>query len=77
MAQFLLVVTDDVTTKVGDIRVSGSLFLLHSLHRCRVLSELHKATHRPTPTAVALKRILMHNEKEGMLTTPLREIRIT
>lgn len=29
-----------------------------------------------TGTAVALKRILMHNEKEGMPVTALREIKI-
>ncbi|KAF8504027.1 kinase-like domain-containing protein [Gautieria morchelliformis] len=50
----------DVTTKVGE----------------GTFGEVHKATHRPTSTAVALKRILMHNEKEGMPITALREIRI-
>jgi serine/threonine-protein kinase BUR1 len=47
-----------------------------SLRLIRVCSEVHKATYRPTATPVALKRILMHNEKEGMPITALREIRI-
>ncbi|KAI0698061.1 kinase-like domain-containing protein [Cerioporus squamosus] len=38
--------------------------------------EVHKAQHRVNGTAVALKRILMHNEKEGMPVTALREIKI-
>ena len=29
-------------------------------------SEVHKAKHKETNEAVALKRILMHNEKEGV-----------
>ncbi|KAH9941132.1 Pkinase-domain-containing protein [Epithele typhae] len=37
--------------------------------------EVHKAKHRRHGT-VALKRILMHNEKEGMPVTALREIKI-
>ena len=39
-------------------------------------SEVHKAVHKPTGNLVALKRILMHNEKEGMPVTALREIKI-
>ncbi|KAJ7138530.1 kinase-like domain-containing protein [Mycena crocata] len=38
--------------------------------------EVHKALHTATRTQVALKRILMHNEKEGMPVTALREIKI-
>ncbi|EMD34688.1 hypothetical protein CERSUDRAFT_140279 [Gelatoporia subvermispora B] len=38
--------------------------------------EVHKAVHRVKGNAVALKRILMHNEKEGMPVTALREIKI-
>ncbi|KZT00647.1 Pkinase-domain-containing protein [Laetiporus sulphureus 93-53] len=38
--------------------------------------EVHKAVHRTKGNAVALKRILMHNEKEGMPVTALREIKI-
>jgi len=38
--------------------------------------EVHKAIHRTKKTMVALKRILMHNEKEGMPVTALREIKI-
>ncbi|KAK7018986.1 kinase-like domain-containing protein [Favolaschia claudopus] len=38
--------------------------------------EVHKAVHTATGRAVALKRILMHNEKEGMPVTALREIKI-
>lgn len=37
---------------------------------------MHKAVHREKGHAVALKRILMHNEKEGMPITALREIKI-
>lgn len=39
-------------------------------------SEVHKAVQVSTGRAVALKRILMHNEKEGMPVTALREIKI-
>lgn len=49
---------------------------LPSVRRYCLVSEVHKATHRPTSTSVALKRILMHNEREGMPITALREIRI-
>ncbi|KAJ7791961.1 kinase-like domain-containing protein [Mycena olivaceomarginata] len=38
--------------------------------------EVHKAVHTASGRAVALKRILMHNEKEGMPVTALREIKI-
>ncbi|KZT68342.1 Pkinase-domain-containing protein [Daedalea quercina L-15889] len=38
--------------------------------------EVHKAVHREKGYIVALKRILMHNEKEGMPVTALREIKI-
>ncbi|KAF5390091.1 hypothetical protein D9757_003869 [Collybiopsis confluens] len=38
--------------------------------------EVHKAVRKSTGTHVALKRILMHNEKEGMPVTALREIKI-
>ncbi|TCD68853.1 serine/threonine protein kinase, CMGC, CDC2/CDK sub [Steccherinum ochraceum] len=38
--------------------------------------EVHKARNRETGSMVALKRILMHNEKEGMPVTALREIKI-
>ena len=41
-----------------------------------VCREVHKAIRKTTGTAVALKRILMHNEKEGMPVTALREIKI-
>ncbi|KIK70229.1 hypothetical protein GYMLUDRAFT_34719 [Collybiopsis luxurians FD-317 M1] len=38
--------------------------------------EVHKAIQKATGKLVALKRILMHNEKEGMPVTALREIKI-
>ncbi|KAI0684211.1 kinase-like domain-containing protein [Cytidiella melzeri] len=38
--------------------------------------EVHKAIHKQKGHSVALKRILMHNEKEGMPVTALREIKI-
>lgn len=50
----------DIATKVGE----------------GTFGEVHKAVHRPTTTQVALKRILMHNEKEGMPITAIREIKI-
>ncbi|CAO3635833.1 unnamed protein product [Cunninghamella blakesleeana] len=39
-------------------------------------SEVHKARNRFTGQLVALKRILMHNEKEGVPITAIREIKI-
>ncbi|KII91253.1 hypothetical protein PLICRDRAFT_105189 [Plicaturopsis crispa FD-325 SS-3] len=50
----------EVTTKLGE----------------GTFGEVHKAIQRSTNRAVALKRILMHNEKEGMPVTALREIKI-
>lgn len=38
--------------------------------------EVHKARHRPSGCVVALKKILLHNEKEGFPVTALREIKI-
>ncbi|KAL0076285.1 hypothetical protein J3Q64DRAFT_1772769 [Phycomyces blakesleeanus] len=38
--------------------------------------EVHKARHRDTGQLVALKRILMHNAKEGLPITAMREIKI-
>jgi serine/threonine protein kinase len=38
--------------------------------------EVHKAVQSRSGKVVALKRILMHNEKEGMPVTALREIKI-
>lgn len=38
--------------------------------------EVHKAVQIKTGAVVALKRIMMHNEKEGMPVTALREIKI-
>ncbi|KAG6890024.1 hypothetical protein C0992_003246 [Termitomyces sp. T32_za158] len=50
----------DVTTKLGE----------------GTFGEVHKAIQKETGRHVALKRILMHNEKEGMPVTALREIKI-
>ncbi|KAF8434800.1 kinase-like domain-containing protein [Boletus edulis BED1] len=50
----------NVTTKVGE----------------GTFGEVHKAVQISTGRAMALKRILMHNEKEGMPVTALREIKI-
>ncbi|KAF8067735.1 kinase-like domain-containing protein [Lyophyllum atratum] len=50
----------EVTTKLGE----------------GTFGEVHKAIHKETGNIVALKRILMHNEKEGMPVTALREIKI-
>ncbi|CAG8444370.1 3755_t:CDS:2 [Diversispora eburnea] len=38
--------------------------------------EVHKGIHKKTNKVVALKRILMHNEKEGIPITAIREIKI-
>ncbi|KAI9315011.1 kinase-like domain-containing protein [Dichotomocladium elegans] len=38
--------------------------------------EVHKGLHKSTGDVVALKRILMHNEKEGIPITAIREIKI-
>ncbi|OMJ10225.1 Serine/threonine-protein kinase bur1 [Smittium culicis] len=38
--------------------------------------EVHKAIHKKTGRLVALKRVLMHNEKEGIPITAIREIKI-
>ena len=53
-----------------------SYSFLPELRTDGLLREVHKAKHRPTSKLVALKRILMHNEKEGMPVTALREIKI-
>ncbi|KAF8880072.1 kinase-like domain-containing protein [Infundibulicybe gibba] len=50
----------EVTTKLGE----------------GTFGEVHKAIQKATGKVVALKRILMHNEKEGMPVTALREIKI-
>lgn len=50
----------DVTTKLGE----------------GTFGEVHKAIQKATKRVVALKRIMMHNEKEGMPVTALREIKI-
>jgi serine/threonine-protein kinase BUR1 len=50
--------------------------LLHMFEANSLVREVHKAKYRPTDRVVALKRILMHNEKEGMPVTALREIKI-
>ncbi|KAJ2936281.1 hypothetical protein H1R20_g813, partial [Candolleomyces eurysporus] len=50
----------DVTTKLGE----------------GTFGEVHKAIHKKNGQHVALKRILMHHEKEGMPVTALREIKI-
>ncbi|KAJ7598676.1 Pkinase-domain-containing protein [Mycena floridula] len=50
----------EVTTKLGE----------------GTFGEVHKAMEKKNGRAVALKRILMHNEKEGMPVTALREIKI-
>ncbi|KAJ2043196.1 serine/threonine protein kinase, CMGC, CDC2/CDK sub, partial [Coemansia sp. S2] len=38
--------------------------------------EVHKAVHKATGAQVALKRVLMHNEKEGLPITAIREIKL-
>ncbi|KAJ2745274.1 serine/threonine protein kinase, CMGC, CDC2/CDK sub [Coemansia sp. BCRC 34301] len=38
--------------------------------------EVHKAIHKATGAQVALKRVLMHNEKEGLPITAIREIKL-
>ena len=41
-----------------------------------VCREVHKARRKATGELVALKRILMHNEKDGVPITAIREIKI-
>ena len=53
-----------------------SYSLLPTLDANSLVREVHKAKYHPTGRVVALKRILMHNEKEGMPVTALREIKI-
>ncbi|KAJ2138301.1 serine/threonine protein kinase, CMGC, CDC2/CDK sub, partial [Coemansia sp. RSA 788] len=38
--------------------------------------EVHKAMHKESGAVVALKRVLMHNEKEGLPITAIREIKL-
>ncbi|KAJ2712789.1 serine/threonine protein kinase, CMGC, CDC2/CDK sub, partial [Coemansia spiralis] len=38
--------------------------------------EVHKAVHKSSGDVVALKRVLMHNEKEGLPITAIREIKL-
>ncbi|KAJ1648486.1 serine/threonine protein kinase, CMGC, CDC2/CDK sub [Coemansia erecta] len=38
--------------------------------------EVHKAVHKAAGSVVALKRVLMHNEKEGLPITAIREIKL-
>lgn len=67
----------DAMTKLGE-GTFGHVFysLSPSLGANGLVREVHKAKFRPTGRVVALKRILMHNEKEGMPVTALREIKI-
>ena len=46
------------------------------MRRAAFRSEVHKARNKTTGKLVALKRILMKNETEGVPITALREIRI-
>lgn len=51
--------------------------ILNVIAKCTLLnSEVHKAISKARKITVAIKRILMHNEKEGMPVTALREIKI-
>ena len=56
----------------------GRFFPQYSLDRAFIssTSEVHKAIQISSGRIVALKRILMHNESEGMPVTALREIKI-
>jgi serine/threonine-protein kinase BUR1 len=70
----------EVTTKLGEGTFGFVLitFLLFSGHAFLTffLREVHKAIQKSSGKVMALKRILMHNEKEGMPVTALREIKI-
>lgn len=67
----------DLTTKLGEGTFGSVGLLFHDSQAHYFLSsEVHKAIQKHTGTVVALKRILMHNEKEGMPVTALREIKI-
>jgi serine/threonine-protein kinase BUR1 len=69
----------DVTTKLGEGTFGFVVVFLLKIYLkftpCPC-SEVHKAVQKSTGKVVALKRILMHNEKEGMPVTALREIKI-
>jgi serine/threonine-protein kinase BUR1 len=70
----------EATTKLGE-GTFGCVFLpwffiLICSDKYFIDREVHKAVHKSTGKIVALKRILMHNEKEGMPVTALREIKI-
>lgn len=41
-----------------------------------LLSEVHKARSHKTGNLVALKKIIMHNEKDGFPITALREVKL-
>lgn len=73
----------EIMTKLGEGTfgyVAHSLAFHFALSMDSILTEstreVHKALHKNTQATVALKRILMHNEKEGMPVTSLREIKI-
>jgi hypothetical protein len=53
-------------------RFAKSYFFILTIH----FSEVHKARRKTTGELVALKRILMHNEKDGVPITAIREIKI-
>lgn len=70
-------ITDyDITTKLGEGTFGLVWFHLSMSAFSILFREVHKAIQQSTGKIVALKRILMHNEKEGMPVTALREIKI-
>ncbi|KAI9766779.1 MAG: serine/threonine protein kinase, CMGC, CDC2/CDK sub [Geoglossum simile] len=56
-------------SKIGDYEILGKLGE-------GTFGEVHKARSRKTKVIVALKKILMHNEKDGFPITALREIKL-
>ncbi|KAF2474169.1 Pkinase-domain-containing protein [Lindgomyces ingoldianus] len=56
-------------SKIGDYRIMQKLGE-------GTFGEVHKAQHNRTSQIVALKKILMHNEKDGFPITALREIKL-
>lgn len=52
--------------RLGKIRLEFFRFFEKSSQRLTFISEVHKARSRKTGAMVAMKKIIMHNEKDGV-----------